>query len=59
LVNLPKIDGTSVAIDFPLLTQLIQQDWERVMGGEAAGGCRSSTDSATADRTRGIPDVAL
>jgi hypothetical protein len=32
--NLPKIDGTSVAIDFPLLTQLIQQDWDRVMGGE-------------------------
>jgi hypothetical protein len=32
--NLPKIDGTSVAIDLPLLTQLIQQDWDRVMGGE-------------------------
>jgi hypothetical protein len=32
--DLPKIDGTSVAIDFPLLTQLIQQDWDRVMGGE-------------------------
>jgi hypothetical protein len=32
--NLPKIDGTSVTIDFPLLTQLIQQDWDRVMGGE-------------------------
>jgi hypothetical protein len=32
--NLPKIDGISVAIDFPLLTQLIQQDWDRVMGGE-------------------------
>ena len=32
--NLPKIDGTSVAIDFPLLTQLIQRDWDRVMGGE-------------------------
>jgi hypothetical protein len=32
--NLPKIDRTSVAIDFPLLTQLIQQDWDRVMGGE-------------------------
>jgi hypothetical protein len=32
--NLPKIDGASVAIDFPLLTQLIQQDWDRVMGGE-------------------------
>ena len=23
-----------MAIDFPLLTQLIQQDWDRVMGGE-------------------------
>jgi hypothetical protein len=32
--NLSKIDATSVAIDFPLLTQLIQQDWDRVMGGE-------------------------
>jgi hypothetical protein len=32
--NLHKIDGTSVAIDFPLLTQLIQADWDRVMGGE-------------------------
>jgi hypothetical protein len=32
--NRPRIDGTSVAIDFPLLTQLIQQDWDRVMGGE-------------------------
>jgi hypothetical protein len=32
--NLPEIDGVSVAIDFPALTQLIQQDWDRVMGGE-------------------------
>jgi hypothetical protein len=32
--NLPEIDGTSVAIDFPRLTQLIQDDWDRVMGGE-------------------------
>ena len=32
--NLPEIDGASVAIDFPLLTQLIQKDWDRVMGGE-------------------------
>jgi hypothetical protein len=32
--NLPKIDRTSVAIDFPLLTQLIQRDWDRVMGGD-------------------------
>ena len=32
--NLPEIDGTSVAIDFPLLTQLIQEDWDRVIGGE-------------------------
>jgi hypothetical protein len=32
--NLPKINDTTVAIDFPLLTQLIQQDWDRIMGGE-------------------------
>jgi hypothetical protein len=38
--NLPKINGTSVAIDFPLLTQLIQHDLGASWAARTAG-CRA------------------